>query len=93
MFMQAISCQFTGNAKEYTYVAAHPEHPVNVVPGDRVVVINKIKDDGTVSLSIATVVKLVDLKDGELPMPIVDIISRENLKNATAIYSKAGAAA
>jgi hypothetical protein len=86
MYMQNIEVQFSGSPKKYTYVAVHPDHPVDIRPGDRVVVVNKIKDDGTASLSIATVTDLVPQVDGtELPAPIVDIIDRNNLANVVEI--------
>jgi hypothetical protein len=88
MFMQVINAQFSGSPKSYSYLCLHPDNPVDVKVGDRVVVINKLKDDGTASLSIATVTslepKLPENLDGI--MPIVDIINRDNLTNVTEIY-------
>jgi hypothetical protein len=92
MYMQGIKAQFSGNPKEYHYLTVNPEKPVDVKPGDRVVVINKLKDDGVPSLSIATVTALTsEWPDGT--MPVVDIINRTNLTNVTEIYRQAAAQA
>lgn len=89
MFMLPIETQFSGNPKKYTYLACSNDALPDVKVGDRVVVISKLKEDGTPSLSIATVTKVDPLANLDGLMPIVDIISRDNLKHATAIYTQA----
>lgn len=93
MFMQVVECQFSGNAKVYEYLVVNPSsdgEPTYVAPGMRAVVISKLKDDGTPSLSIVTIIKVKNLPVGEFNlMPVVDIIDPGNLANVTEIYRQA----
>lgn len=51
--MKIAAIKLSGNDKLYFYTA-RDEQCINVNVGDRVVVPNKVKDDGTLSLSIGT---------------------------------------
>lgn len=68
---RAVSVQFSGNAKPYNYSI---EQQMAVEVGDRVVVPGKLKDDGSVSLSIATVI----LVGAHIPpmLPVVSVIPK-----------------
>jgi hypothetical protein len=61
--MYFISVQFSGTPKEYAYVSA-----AEPVLGQRVVVPTSIKKDGTIALSIATVVGFGQTAEGAKPV-------------------------
>lgn len=88
--------QFTGNAKTYEYVAV-PQRDADAIKQGaaggqgicRVVVPGKIKEDGTLSLSIATVVSTREVSDEEayLLYPVVIAIPPNVLDYAKAAVS------
>jgi hypothetical protein len=66
-----ISVQFTGKETEYTYRTDKLLPAALIEVGDRVVVPGKIKDNGDLSLSIATVTRtsgITPLDDKTLPV-------------------------
>jgi len=82
--------QFSGSTKEYGYLLTQ-EQAALVHKGARVVVPTKMKDDGSVSLSIATVTDLevsVDEAGMKLLKPIVCIIDSKVLTEVTAAVQK-----
>jgi hypothetical protein len=90
---QIVEVQFTGNAKTYIYSAPAfcSDLPGAIQPGDRVVVINKIKEDGSVSLSIATVVGVGEASETSLSenstMPFVQLVPKSTIDMAAAAHS------
>jgi len=86
----AIFLQFSGSAKEYAYAVGH----LRTVPqvGDRVVIPNKVKDDGTLSLSIGTVTGDLHEHAGNDLLPVIQIISKEDLFGAGEMVKAALAA-
>lgn len=86
--MLTIDAQFTGNPKAYAYRVGHlVEMPQ---PGDRVVVPNKIKEDGTMSLSIATVVTAPvphTADPGVTILPVISVVTAQAIADATALIT------
>lgn len=75
-----IAAYFTlsGNTKPYAY-AVDDQALTNVSPGDRAVLVNKIKEDGEVSLSIGTYIgKASDVAPEQLK-PVVSFIAADAL--------------
>jgi hypothetical protein len=83
MYSQILDVQFSGNAAVYNYGLT----PVDgdPVPGQRVVVPTKMKTDGTVTLTIATVVGVRPLGDTaqETLKPIISLLSKQAIDWAT----------
>lgn len=80
--IQAITAQFSGSPRTYSYRVSPLEGAVLKV-GDRVVVPNKLKDDGELSLSIARVVALLDEVPVEATAYIVQSLAPDLLHQAT----------
>jgi hypothetical protein len=77
--MKIIKAQFSGNAKEYHYDVTHFLEADVPQPGDRLVVPNKLKDDGDLSLTIVTVsgtVEEIDPSTTLAPTTLLPAISR-----------------
>jgi hypothetical protein len=68
-----VSLQLSGNDKLYNYVALAAQ-VVNRNVGDRVVVPNKLKDDGSLSLSIGTFKGIVQDASPEGLLPVVQFV-------------------
>lgn len=90
-----VEVQFTGNAKTYSYLIPDTDADHAAAnPGVRVVVVSKMKDDGTASLSIATIVGVGQCSEevAATLKPYVQIVNPASLALAVAAYSTAGAA-
>lgn len=75
-----ISVQFTGKETEYTYRTDKLLPAAIIEVGDRVVVPGKVKDNGELSLSIATVTRLMGVTPlDEKTLPIVAHIRKEQI--------------
>lgn len=77
----SIGVQFSGKPQVYYYFMARDwaeeEATALKTPGARVVIPNSLKDDGTVSLTIATVCEVCDhMKEG-CNKPVVSLIPAE----------------
>ena len=77
--------QFSGSAREYNYNVDGLEPQ----PGDRIVVPHKLKDDGTLSLTIATVVSPVREASAEGLLPALVLIPRALIEHATQLMKEA----
>lgn len=90
----AVPVQFSGNAKEYLYVVSHLTGPMPEI-GDRAVVPSaKLKDDGSLSLSVATVCGPTrSIEDDPRLLPVVHIIGKHHLNYIASLVAVAGAAA
>lgn len=83
----SIGVQFSGNKTVYLYkVNSFTVSELKV--GSRVVVPTKMKEDGTVSLSIATVVEIHDELKAGADKPIVQALSEVALAYATSEVSR-----
>lgn len=89
-----VEVQFSGNAKLYSYlIPSFYSEPLTAVhPGDRAVVISKMKDDGTPSLSIATIINVGRCDDPTAVMlqPFVQLVPKSAI--AAAVAAQSGAA-
>jgi len=88
----SISVQFSGNGKgEYLYLASSD---AGIKVGDRIVVPTKMKDDGTVSMSIATCTQVHEGVEEGAAKPVIQRIDPVAVTLATeAVRSlEAGAA-
>lgn len=75
-----ISVQFSGKETEYTYRTDKLFPPALIEIGDRVVVPGKVKDNGELSLSIATVTRLSGITPlDEKTLPIVSHLSKHQI--------------
>lgn len=87
-----VQTQFTGNAKLYAYLLPEeaPSGLNAVSPGDRIVVINKIAEDGKVSLSMATIISVheVDDKDATDLKPFVQLVPKSAIDVAVAAHQE-----
>lgn len=80
-----ISVQFTGKETEYTYRTDKLLPATLIEVGDRVVVPGKIKDNGELSLSIATVTRLTGVTPlDEKTLPIVQHIPKAQIASIKA---------
>ncbi len=86
--IRSIGVQFSGNAKVYAYVM-HPTEEVKIK--DRVVVPVKLKDDGTLSLSIATVVEVHKTLSDDAEKPIIQVLSDVYLNHAERVLQQLAA--
>jgi hypothetical protein len=74
---QSIGVQFSGKPTVYFYII-HPDDKVTV--GDRVVVPNSLKDDGSLSLTIATCVERHEVCRPEAVKPMIMSIDNVHLR-------------
>jgi hypothetical protein len=82
----SLGVQFSGKTTVYNYFIPKKyacDADWKVQPGTRVVVPNSLKDDNTLSLTIATVVEVHDEKKEDATKPVVQVISPSWLKWAT----------
>lgn len=93
-----VEVQFSGNPKLYGYLIpafyAEGGALAAVQPADRVVVISKMKDDNTPSLSIATIINVGECDDivAQTYKPFVQLVPKSAIASAVATYSTVGAA-
>lgn len=79
--MKTLNVQFTGNAAMWPYIHV-PEIEGEAKPGQRVVVPTKLKNDGTVTLTIGTI---AEVHDGVLPgasKPIIALLDTARIGTA-----------
>lgn len=80
--VQAVAVQFSGKATTYNYLVEATDGAM-IAPGQRVVVPNKLKDDGTLAVSIATVVELHTTVPADAELYIVQPLAPDRLYQAT----------
>ena len=89
--MKSVGVQFSGKPAVYNYYVPEGLEGLEALVGTRVIVPNKLKDDGTLSLTIATVVEVHDEAKGDATKPVIQVLSTGWIDWATATMKELAA--
>ena len=81
--MKAFNIQLSGSPRLYAYSST-----LELQPGDRVVIANKLKDDGSLSLSIGTVAGPAPTADPAGLNPVLQVISSQAIADAMTVMRR-----
>lgn len=81
--MKAFNIQLSGSPRLYAYSST-----LELQPGDRVVIANKVKDDGSLSLSIGTVAGPAAAAAVSSLNPVLQVIDAKAIADATATMQR-----